>query len=471
MQLGGKVRALRRRRGLTQAKMADQLGISSSYLNLIERDKRPLTAPVLIKILQTYEVDLTSFSTHEDARLTGDLMEVFGDELFQDHDTSNHEIEELVSRLPGVGRAIVDLYRAYRDAQDQRASLMRMVDAGTPPPDLRLPSDEVTSFIERYGNYFPELEAAAESVSAELDPHERYGRLARRLARHGVVVRFAESGRETSAVRSFEPGTGTLTLAEGLPPSTRDFQLAVQLALLEAGAAIDRWVAKAEGASETTRTLLRIVLAGYTAGAVLMPYTAFARAARQTRHDLERLGHRFQTSFEQVCHRLCTLGRPGDEGIPFHFVKIDLAGNVAKRFSGSGIRFARFGGACPRWNVSRAFLRPNDLRVQVSRMPDGEPYLCVARTVTRRHGGHGSSEMVYAVGLGARLDDARDWVYGDGLDLSDIDDITVPIGVTCRLCERSDCDQRAFPSLQHPLRIDENVRGSGFYVTTRPDGK
>ncbi|MEO0606175.1 MAG: short-chain fatty acyl-CoA regulator family protein, partial [Myxococcota bacterium] len=270
---------------------------------------------------------------------------------------------------------------------------------------------------------------------------------------------------DTQTVRRFDPGGGTLTLAEGLSPATRDFQIAQQVALLEAGDAIDSWVAKAEGASETTRTLLRLVLAGYTAGAVLMPYSAFARAARHTRHDLERLQHRFQASFEQVCHRLCTLRRQGDEGVPFHFVKIDLAGNVAKRFSGSGIRFARFGGACPRWNVSRAFLRPNELRVQVSKMPNGEPYLCVARTVTRRHGGHGSSEIVHAVGLGCRLEDARGWVYADGLDLDQVEDITVPIGVTCRLCERHDCDQRAFPSLQHPLRIDENVRAPGFYAS------
>ncbi|MEN0061450.1 MAG: short-chain fatty acyl-CoA regulator family protein [Myxococcota bacterium] len=463
MQLGGKVRALRRRRGLTQARMAEQLGISASYLNLIERDKRPLTAPVLIKILQTYEVDLTSFSTHEDARLTGDLMEIFGDDLFESHDPSNHEIEELVSRLPGVGRAVVDLYRSYRDATEQLATLRRMVDDQLPATDLRLPSDEVTAFIERYGNHFPELETAAEAVSDELEPQDRYPRLVRRMARHGVVVRIADA----PGMRTFDPDTGVLTLAEGLPPSTRDFQLAVQLALIEAGDAIDAWVAKAKGASPPTRTLLRIVLAGYFAGAVLMPYSAFARSARQMRHDLDRLGHRFQASFEQVCHRLCTLHRQGDEGIPFHFVKIDLAGNVSKRFSGSGIRFARFGGACPRWNVSRAFLRPHELRVQVSRMPDGVPYACVARTVSHRHGGHGTEEIVHAVGLGCRLEHAKDWVYADGLDLTNPDDITVPIGVTCRLCERHDCGQRAFPSLQHPLRIDENARNTGFYTTTK----
>ena len=465
MQLGGKVRALRRRRGLTQAKMAEQLGISASYLNLIERDRRPLTAPILIKILQTYEVDLTSFSTHEDARLTADLMEVFGDDLFEAHSTSNHEIEELVSRLPAVGRGIVELYRSYRDAQDQLASYRRLVDAD--PTEVRLPSDEVIAFVERYGNHFPELEAAAEAVSADLDPHDRYARLVRRLGGHGVAVRFAEPTSDAPAMRRFDPVAGTLTLAEGLTPSTRDFQLGLQIALIESTDPIDAWVARAEGLSQTARTLLRIVLAGYVAGAILMPYTAFARTARQTRHDLERLGHRFQTSFEQVCHRLCTLRRPGDEGIPFHFVKIDLAGNVAKQFSGSGIRFARFGGACPRWNVTRAFLRPNELRFQVSRMPDGMPYLCVARTVTRRYSWHGASEIVYAVGLGCKVEDGRDWVYADGLDLSRIDDVTVPIGVTCRLCERRDCDQRAVPSLQHPLRIDENERATGFYATSR----
>jgi predicted transcriptional regulator len=196
-----------------------------------------------------------------------------------------------------------------------------------------------------------------------------------------------------------------------------------------------------------------------------MPYERFLAAAKATRYDVELLGHRFRTSFEQVCHRLSTLQRPGSEGVPFHFLKIDTAGNISKRFSASGIRFARFGGACPRWNVARAFMSSHDLRIQISRMPAGETYFCVAKVVRRRHGGYRAAETVHAVGLGCRLTDARQLVYADGFDLEAFDDQVVPIGVTCRLCERRDCDQRAFPSLQQPLKLDENVRGVGFYST------
>ncbi|MBX2804198.1 MAG: DUF2083 domain-containing protein [Myxococcales bacterium] len=459
-RLGGKVRALRRRHGLTQARMAERLQISPSYLNLIEHDKRPLTAAVLIRLMQVFDLDPSEFSADGDARMVQDLMEVFGDALFEDLAPSNHEIRELVSRLPTLGNAILRVYRAYAGVRDQHPPL---------PQDGRLPSDEVTAFVQRHQNYFPSLESAAAAISDTFEPDREWEGMVRAMAAHGVKVQITQAGDFGGAVRHFDPQRRRLSLSEVLPPRSRAFHLAVQLGLVAASDQLDELSSDPGCTTEDSRRLLRVVLAGYFAGAVLMPYQRFLTTARQTGYDIELLGHRFRTSFEQVCHRLCSLYSPEASGIPFHFTKIDTAGNISKQFSVSGLRFARFGGACPRWNVAKAFLQPNVLRIQVSAMPDGERYFTIAKTMARRYGGFGAPETVYAVGVGCRLEHASELVYARGMDLAHVDDITVPIGTTCRLCERRDCDQRAFPSVHHPLRLDENVRGVGFYASTTRD--
>ncbi len=458
VRLGGKVRALRRRQGLTQVRMAERLEISPSYLNLIEHDKRPLTASLLLRLLQTFDLDPSELSVDGDARLEEDLMEVFGDSLFENTPTSNQEIRELVSRLPTIGHAVVQLYRTLSAARDRPSS--------TPPTsDARLPSDEVTELVQRHRNYFPTLEEIADEVSCTIEPHHRWDGLVRAFEDHGGSVQVVQSGSFGGAVRHYDPVVRRLSLSEVLAPRSRDFHLGVQLGLVAAREQIDHLCDDDELTTEDSRTLARVVLAGYFSGAVLMPYARFLAAARSTRYDLELLGHRFRASFEQICHRLCSLHRPGAAGIPFHFIKIDSAGNISKRFSASGLRFARFGGACPLWNVTRAFLQPNGLRTQVSSMPDGQRYFCLAKTVTRRYGGFRAPQTVYAVGIGCRIEHAAGLVYADAMDLDRAGDLMVPTGVTCRLCERSNCDQRAFPSLRHPLRMDENVRGVGFYAS------
>jgi predicted transcriptional regulator len=206
-----------------------------------------------------------------------------------------------------------------------------------------------------------------------------------------------------------------------------------------------------------------VALANYFAGAVLMPYGPFLEAARSERYDVEVLCNRFRVAFEQICHRLTTLRRPGAEGVPFHMVRVDIAGNISKRFSASGLRFARFSGACPRWTVFEAFTTPGLVRTQLSQMPDGATYFWVARTVRKEGGRFHAPRSVLAIGLGCEVSHAKALVYADGVDLS-ARGAVVPVGVTCRLCERMDCEQRAFPPLQHPLQVNENVRGLSFYA-------
>jgi predicted transcriptional regulator len=281
--------------------------------------------------------------------------------------------------------------------------------------------------------------------------------------RHGVRVRIERTQAMAGAVRRFDPARKVLALSEVLRRGSRNFQLAFQIGVLDAGAALDARATDPLLTSPESRALSRVALANYFAAAVLMPYDAFLEAARLERYDIELLGHRFRAGFEQVAHRLTTLRRPGAEGVPFHMLRIDIAGNISKHFSASGLRFARYGGACPRWNVFAAFLTPGMIRTQLQQMPDGATYFWVARTVRKEGGGYHAPRTVHALALGCEVEHARKLVYADGFDLASREAV-VPVGLTCRLCERMDCEQRAFPPLQHPLQVNENVRGVSFYA-------
>jgi predicted transcriptional regulator/transcriptional regulator with XRE-family HTH domain len=470
VRLGGKVRALRRREQLSQVQLAERLGISPSYLNLIEAERRPLPAALLIKLAQVFHVDLHTFASDEDARTLSDLLEAFSDPLFEPYGLTAPELRELTTASPSLARAVLALYRAYRSQQQSTESLASQIVAGEEGiggvDRAQLPSEEVNDLVQKHNNHFPELEQGAEELwrKARLDAGQIAAGLARHLEKaHGVQVRIARRGEANGVLRRFDPNQQTLTLSELLPTRSRAFQLAHQLALLAQRPALDRLAADPVLTSEEARTLARVTVANYFAGAVLMPYLPFLQAALEERYDIDVIGRRFAVGFEQVCHRFTTLSRPGASGIPFHMLRIDLAGNISKRFSASGLRFARFSGACPKWNVFAAFMTPGMLRVQIARMPDGAAYFCIARTVQKDSGGYHAQPPVQAIGLGCQLQHAREMVYADGVDLANLGSAT-PVGITCRVCERTDCEQRAFPSLRHRLQVDENVRGVSLFV-------
>lgn len=466
-KLGAKVRGLRRREGLTQAQLAERLGISPSYLNLIENNRRTLSASVLIKLAQVFDLDLQTFARDDAERHAQDLLEALADPMFDAHQLTQAEVRELATDNPNVAGAFLTLYRAYRTARDSAGSWAeRVTEEGTKTP-ASVPSEEVSDFFQRNRNYFPELEEAAESLwrAARLEMQEvRRGLVDYLDAVHGVSVRVEQESMMKGAVRRFDPEHHVLWLGEVLPPRSRNFQLAYQVAFLDHREALDRMSRDPQLTTEAARRLARVGLANYFAAAVMMPYERFRTSAQALRYDVGQLGHRFRTSFEQVCHRLTTLARPGAEGIPFHFVRIDIAGNISKRFSPSAFRFARFSGACPRWNEHAAFLSPGVLRRQIAEMPDGSRYFCLARTVRDEQGGFHAPHAVHAVGIGCEARFAKELVYADGIDLEDQGTV-VPVGVTCRTCERDACEQRAFPSVMQPLRVDEHARSRSIYVT------
>jgi len=440
-------------------------------LNLLEHDRRPVTAPLLLELARVLDVDLRVLSGGSaDAELLSTLTEIFSEPLFEDHPLTAADLSAFVEANPDIARAIVRLHQGYASS---RASLETLGHQLLDDPQelgnldrARLSSEQVSDFIQRRGNYFPTLETEADRLLADSggDGEDLFGRLTRYLERvHGVRVRIVTVGEMRGAVRRFNSAQRELQLSEVLRRGSRNFQLAVQAALLGSSGTLDELTIDPKLTSDESRSLARVALAGYLAGAMLMPYETFHRAAEAERYDIELLGHRFRVGWEQTCHRLTTLRRPGADGVPFYMLRVDIAGNISKRFSAAGIRFPRFSGLCSLWNVHAAFLQPGRVRVQLSRLPDGHTVLAVARTVQRHSVSYKALEAPYAVGIGCDAADARRLVYADGLDIENVA-AAVPIGITCRLCERADCTARAVPSLGGALRIDENVRGVSFFA-------
>ena len=473
MRIGGRLRRLRQEKRLTQAQMARELGLSASYLTLLESNQRPVTVRVLLKLVEKFHVDLQDFSADTDQSLALQLMEAFSDPVFEHAEVKASDVQELVATLPAVGRAVLDIYDAWRRHRPLDEPGSTGEDTADGPSPVAIPSEEVTDLIQRRMNYFPDLETAAERLWAEngLSTPTLYQDLVNLLRdRHAVTVEVRRAENMPGRLRHFDRLARRLEISEMLSPSSRVFQIAHQIAYLGCPDVLGRIVAEGSFSSEPATALMRAALANYFAAAVLMPYRLFLDAARTTRYDIDILKSRFGVSFEQVCHRLSTLRRPSAEGIPFHFIRVDIAGNISKRFSASGIHIARFGAACPRWNVYDAFSTPGMLRVQVSRMPDGGTFFCVARTTGRAAGFAAAGGLPHrigqrAVGLGCDIRHAHEIVYADGLNVAD-PQVFTPIGVSCRTCPRTDCAERAMPSLSQKLHIDENVRGASTYVNT-----
>ena len=465
---GQRVRRLRRERGLTQARMAAQLGISTSYLNLIERSQRPVTVPFLLKLGQAFDVDLQRFAEDDEGRVTAALREVFGDPLFARSQVSEQDIRDAAQASPALGDAVVVLFRAYRDllenTMDPAAGAGRAAAAGPAPAALSAaagaPAEEAQEFMQARSCYFPELEEAATRLWAEasLEPDSLGEGLRTALAEaHGLKVRILPAEVMHDLVRRYDRHGRRVLLSDALAPEERVFQLAHQAALLGWRDLLGD-IADGSGLEGAAHDLLLIDLAAYFAAACVMPYERFLEAAEALRYDIDLLGRRFGASFEHVCQRLVTLQRPGAKGVPFFLVHLDCAGNVLRRVDAGGFRFARFGGLCPRWGVHRAFQSPGETRLDIVEMPDGARFLTVARMVARPGAGHALPGQQRVVAIGCPLSYGGRLVYGSGLDLEQPAG-AVPIGINCRLCERSDCSARAFPPPGRRLVVDENQQG------------
>ena len=465
LMLGHKVRRLRRESGLSQAQMAEQLAISASYLNLIEHNQRPVTVGLLLKLAQNFGIDLQRFSTDDEARLVSGLGEVLTDALFRGMDLGRQDLRELATAAPGIAEAMIALYGAYRQA---RQELESVTDAGGSEIThaRTTPVEAARDFFQAELNHFPELEGAAEALwqSASLDGNALFASLARHLeTAHRLKVQTMPASIMGTMIRRHDPHRGRVLLSEMLSASSRAFQLACEIASIEQQPLIESVLARVGTADEDARSLIRIGLINYFAGAVILPYAGFFEAAASARYDLGVLAARFGATFEQVSHRLTTLQRPGAKGVPFFLIRVDAAGNVSKRFSANSLHFARFGGACPIWNVHHAFESPGKILTQLAEMPDGSRYISIARTVSKPWQRGPLRAALYALALGCEAQHAHHLVYADGLGIEEKDRAD-PIGITCRTCPRRDCSHRAYPAAHRALPRTDFIRTDPLFA-------
>lgn len=459
-RIGSRIQRLRRQSHISQAELAGQLGISASYLNLIEHNRRRITVPLLMKVAGQFGIEPGELVENDESRLVGDLMEIFGDDVFTESQLTNQDIRDLAASNPTVGRAIVrlfDQYRALRTAKLTGAASDE--NAGYHPA-----TDAVSDFIQEAGNYFPTLEEAAERVRHDIEGASdsfEYGLKTYLFNVFGLQWRMAPL--PAGIARRYDPDRREILTSDVLPAESAIFSIAHQLGSLTASVQIDALI-EASNLPADAPVLARNALASYFAGALLMPYEPFLKACKETRYDIERIQRRFRTSFEQVCQRMTTLQRPGRAGIPLHLVRTDIAGNISKRFSLSGIHISRHSGACPRWNVYAAFLHPERINMQISQMPEGQRYFCIAKAITKGGHRHNAPRRHLSIGLGCHISHAPALVYSDGMDLSDPSQ-SVPIGIGCRICPRLDCEQRAHPQTDHRFTLDETEMAESIYAS------
>jgi len=468
LKIGPKIKSFRRQLGLQANKLAEQLGISASYLNLIESGKRKIDGDLLLKVCEELKIELSDLTNKSDLNLVNDISELLDDKLFEDLDIVGPEVKDLVNTNPKIAKALIKLGDNFK--QKDHEIINKVENLSGKIIDSRktaFPGEVISDFLQEKKNYFPKLEEFANSVFEKVQKNNRtrYVALCEFLkTEYSITVKdvIPDEGKPFSKI--FDKNKKELLLSDYNSLETKKLHAAAQIAQEGAMEEINNYLSEFKFPTEESKRLTQIALLNYCGAAILMPYKLFHSECKKLKYDLELLQNTFATSFEQVAHRVTSLQDPKLPGIPFHFLRVDVAGNISKRFSLSGIEIPRYGGACPRWNVYSAFSRPGVIQAAVSKMTNGEKYVCIARTVEKGVGRYGQKKSMLSIGLGCEAKYAKDFVYTENLSLSD-KKTEIPIGVSCRTCDRLDCSQRAFPPLHKKFDVDVNARGVSVYVS------
>lgn len=507
--IGHRIRGSRKDIGMTQNALAKAAGISPSYLNLIEHNRRSIGGGLLMRIAAILDIHPHTLSGSEEGRLLADLSEAASDPVFYNTPIESREFPAMIAAAPGMISAFLALYRAYRggldevDALSERLShdpflteashsiltritsirtvaeifddydnlspqqrtrfnatlvkeshrlaesateIFNFLERGNAGRPANNPAEEVDDLLYDNANYFPALEDSAARLRPEIDPDG--GLYLTDLinyleSAHNIRVERLPSEDFATNGYHWDTEQKTLRISRALPITSARFQAARTICKLEAGDTVNAVLATANISSDAGRMRAYEALISYCAAALILPYDAFLADAHDLRHDIELLQQRYAASWEQICHRLTTLRRPGAEGVPFHLIRTDIAGNISKRFSASGLQLPRYGGACPRWAVHEAYLAPERVISQFVRLPDNSEYLFVARALRTGAGGYGTPQSVHSVMIGCDTAFANEVIYADALPL-ERPESAVPVGIACRQCPREDCAQRAY---------------------------
>ena len=470
LKIGPKIKAFRRQLGLQANKFAEQINISPSYLNLIESGKRNIDGDLLIKISKELRVEVSDLTSKAEINLENNISELLDDQLFDDLDILGPEVKDLVNTNPKIAKALIKLGDNFKQKDHEMINKVeslsgKIIDSRK----ASFPGEVISDFLQEKKNYFPKLEDFANKIFEKVQKNNRtrYIALCEFLkSEYSILVKdvIPEDGKPFSKI--FNKGKKELLLSDYNSLETKKLHAAAQIAQEGATDIINDYLSEFKFPSDESKSLTQIALLNYCGAAILMPYRLFHSECKKLKYDLELLQNTFATSFEQVAHRVTCLQDPKLPGIPFHMLRVDIAGNISKRFSLSGIEIPRYGGACPRWNVYSAFTRPGVIQAAVSKMTNGEKYVCIARTVEKGVGRFGQSKSILSIGLGCEAKYAKEFVYTENLSLED-KKTEIPIGVSCRTCDRLDCSQRAFPPLHKKFDVDINARGVSVYVSDK----
>ncbi len=468
--VGTRLRQLRRENKQSQAQMAKSVGVSTAYINLLENNQRSLSVKVLMSIADAYGVDWRDLMQDGSDRLLADLHTAIQDPLFNTKEPDIQELRLAVDHAPKLVENFLHLYRSHSNVIER---FMQTGDQLSEGALLNSPEAIVHDFFRSHSNYFAVLEDYAEKLRLEVpcEPDDIYYLLKTRLReQHDIEVSTAPIEEMERSLRIYEKDEGKIKLSEALDFPNRTFQLAHMLGLIECSSQIEALSADIspnksrdaavnnEDTEHAGKVRCQVELANYFASAFLMPYTQFKSAAETLAYDINRLCKTFGVSFEQVCHRLTTLQRKGDRGIPFFFIRVDRAGNVTKRFNASSITIAEYGGACPVWDLHATFSNPGTILPQFVELPDGKRFFTISRTADRPAYSRDSQARRQALSLGCELSHVDNIGYARPYNQTD-EQLYAKIGINCRICPRQSCAQRAHNPLGIELSVDPSRRG------------
>jgi XRE family transcriptional regulator, fatty acid utilization regulator len=458
---GHAVRRIRRANGLTQGAMADALAISPSYLNLIERNQRPLTAALLLKLAERYDFDPRSLTGATPGGGVEAIRRRLSDPMFADLAIDRAQVEDWISASPDAAEAFS---RAF-DRISGGAHGGTATSASIEPEAIASARRE----IERWRNHFADLDAQAEALADDLrlSNADLYAAITERLrVKHQLSIRILPFDVMPGHLRRLDLHARQLQLSELLDPASRTFAAAFQLAMLEAKPEIDALVAGGGFTERAGERLYRRHLTSYFAAAVMMPYARFLRACEATGYDIVLLQRRFGAGFEQIAHRLTTLQRVGQRGLPFFMLRIDRAGQGSKRYAGaSASPLVETDRRCPLWQVHNVFARPGTLMPHLVELEDGSRWFTLSRTVHPQTAVSGAVEAEFAICIGLDAKLASPLAAARGVDLTT--GAATPIGLGCPACTRPECPQRSAPPAGRVLVFNERERGMSPFAFDR----
>jgi len=438
---GTRIREQRRKAKLTQKALAAQAGISASYLNLIEHNRRAVAGKVLLAIARVLDVPASSLSDGVDSAKISDLHEAAAHHPGIGAEVAG--IEEMAGRFPGWAGMIAALYRQTRD---QEAMITALSDRLTHDPFLAESLHGMLSNITAIRSTSNILKSID-----DIEP-EKQARF------HSII--HEESRRLTDSAQSLvqyfdkkaDPKAGIATPQEELDAFLRrhNYTFPALDNLGEAPASnieiaylVNRIMAEDDGLENPeTNRLVTAFLQSYAQDAQAMPHIDFIKTARHSQYDPAKIATAFGTNLHTTFRRLAFQDPDKTAAPPMGLIIANAAGRALYRRPISDFSFPRHGNACPLWPLFQAFNNPQIPVAALLELPGKHRFIGLAISEAQRLPAFGRPTELNAAMLIIHYEQRAllsDWLPDLGA--------ARPIGITCRICPRSQCPARTEPQI------------------------